>query len=195
MHPQQEFLRERRIALNTSIGDHPSFEKVLKKHALVSVDVALPKQTKSYYIRQGQRLANVQTAWIDTLYAAMPLSKHTHDTDNEYRTIVAEAICNSTDTLMDSLVDGTHVNWQHVGEPLEIAHRHLSSRSEQVVHKTRAHWQNYIGELQKMYQCTNEDSYYMAARRVLASANLLGTWLDEVVFVKPHKMRFPLNFQ
>lgn len=184
MHHQHHFYKERRAALNSSIGDEgrPSFMTVLQRHALLSIDTAYPDTNKSYYIKQGRRLAAVQQKWIDTINAVLPQSDDWL-VDRSYLEAVTESICSSTDTLMHNLVDGTKtLNWEEIGYPLEQIHKNLSQRAEQNAGKTRQMFQTYFDELQNMYTKKTEDSYYVAARRALASANLLGAWLDSVCF-------------
>lgn len=181
---QGEFFKDRRAALNSSLGCQTnSFVNVLKKHAVVLVDSALPNQNKSYYIRQGKRLGSVQQHWINVVQSVLPST----NVDSMYGQLVADAICESTDALMDSLVDRTDCQWNVIGEPLVKIHRYLSTSADCNAEQTRSHLRDYICELGKMYDCKSSEAYYAAGRRVFAAANVLGNWLDKVVFSHPSK--------
>lgn len=199
---QQEFLRDRRNALVKS-GSELNFTNALLNHAVVLVDVALPQQPTSYYIRQGGRLKKVQEKWIQTVHAALPRCQEaarervlvtssssssddeTRNNNNDLYETIENVICDSTESLMESLADGHPILWSEVVEPMERLHKHLSPEAKRNVTTMRGHWQTYLGELANMYQCRDADSYYVAARRSLAAAQLLGQSFDQCIFERP----------
>lgn len=180
---KQLFFQDRRAALVKSLDrvyPRHSFQNVIQRHALVCVDAALPNQPKSYYMKQGMKLGGVQRRWITAICDSLPLNNSSGSLDDDYHDAVHNAINGGTDALMESLMDGATHDWATIGEPIEHVHRNLSQKARRNANKTRQLLKTYVGELHRMYQTRNEESYYVAARRTLAAANLLGSWLDSI---------------
>lgn len=173
-----------------------TFRRLLGQQALYFVDLIRARAQNNMSGLHGawKNISALNGHWVDLVmrpYAA-PTLQSDCERHQRFCNVAQKIIYGYTEVMGQLLVDGK-VGADKLQQAIDLESRFFSwaPKKHDSEEETRQHWMRYTDSLITTSHLSSDllensgntpDSFYVAARRAIVSAQLLGSWLDVLIF-------------